>query len=327
MIEIRSVGEEAGSITPSGSPSRGSASFLTTLKKNRQFLVMLIPVTVYLLVFNYAPMAGLILAFKRYIPALGFWKSPWAGLSNFKFLFVSGAFGRILFNTVFYNVIFLVTCQALGMMVAILISELRLRKLNNLLHSLTFFPYFVSYVVVGAIVYNIFSYEFGVFNNLLEAWGAEPVNVYQMPNVWVFILTFLNSWKWVGYTSIIYYTTIVGIDPELYEAAEIDGASTLARIWHITVPYLKVTLLTIVLFQLGSIFKGQFDLFYNVIGNNGQLFEATDVVDTYVFRMLITNFDVGLGTAAGLFQSFFGFLLMMIVNGVVKKVRPQYALF
>jgi putative aldouronate transport system permease protein len=287
---------------------------------------MLAPVIIYFSIFNYLPMSGLILAFKRYNHVDGF-MSPWIGFDNFRFLFVSGAIARVTFNTIVYNLIFLFTCQFIALAVAIVLSEIRCRGFKKVFHSLMFLPYFISFVVVGAIVYNIFNYEFGLLNTILKSLKQEPLNVYDMPNAWIFILTFLNAWKWVGYTSVIYLAGTTTIDPQLYEAAQIDGANIWHRIRYIIFPALFPIMITIMLFQLGSILRGQFELFYNVIGNNGNLFEATDVIDTYVFRMLVFNFDIGMGTAAGLFQSVFGLILIVIVNYFIKRYRRDYALF
>jgi putative aldouronate transport system permease protein len=177
--------------------------------------------------------------------------------------------------------------------------------------------------VLGSIVYNFFNYEFGFLNSFLASLGIERTNVYDDPSAWGFILVFLNAWKWIGYTSVVYPS----IDPSLKEAAEIDGASVWRRIRHITVPSITSTLVVIMLFQLGSILKGQFDLFYNVIGNNGNFFRTTDIIDTFVFRMLVANFDIGMGTAAALFQSVFGLALILAANLLVRKYRNDYALF
>jgi len=296
------------------------------LKKNSIFLLMVAPAIIYFLIFHYLPMSGLILAFKRYNHVDGF-LSPWVGFDNFKFLFVSGAIGRVTFNTIFYNVIFMFTCQFITLGVAIVLSEIRCKGFKKIFHSLMFLPYFISFVVVGAIVYNIFNYEFGLLNTILKSLYKEPINLYEMPNAWILILTFLNTWKWVGYTSIIYLAGTTNINPEIYEAAHIDGANIWLRIRYIIIPSLLPLMITIMLFQLGAILRGQFELFYNVIGNNGTLFEATDVIDTYVFRMLVFNFDIGMGTAAGLFQSVFGLVLILIVNYFIRKYRKDYALF
>ncbi|MBN2441155.1 MAG: sugar ABC transporter permease [Spirochaetales bacterium] len=298
-----------------------------TFGKNFVFILMLSPVLIYFLLFHYLPMSGLVLAFKKYNHTGGIFGSPWVGFDNFRFLFVSGTILRVTFNTVLYNLIFLITCQFLAVVVAIVLNELTSGMFKKIFHSFMFLPYFVSFVVVGAIVYNFFNYEYGMVNTLLKSFGKEPLNVYGLPYIWWFILTGLNTWKWVGYTSIIYLAGVTNIDPQLYEAAKIDGANIWQRIRIITLPAIKPLIITIILFQLGSILKGQFELFYNVIGNNGQLYNATDVIDTYVFRMLVHNFDIGMGAAAGLYQSFFGLILILAANFLVRKYHKDFTFF
>jgi putative aldouronate transport system permease protein len=290
-------------------------------------LLMLLPAIAYFIIFQYIPMAGVLLAFKQYDIRGGFFGSPWVGFANFRFLWASGKLWTVTRNTILYNLAFMFTTHIAAMCVAVFISEMRGKAIKKIGHSLLFLPYFVSFVILGVFVYNMFSYEFGSLNTFLIAVGADPVNVYEHKWAWPFILTFFNLWKWVGYSSIIYLAVVVAIDKQLFEAADIEGANLWQRTFHITVPHLTPTFVIILLLQLGRIMRGQFDLFYNIIGNNSQLFELTDVVDTFVFRSLIYNFDVGMSTAAGLFQSTFGLGAILLVNTIVRRLRPDYALF
>ena len=290
-------------------------------------LLMLLPAIAYFITFLYIPMTGVLLAFKRYDIRGGFFGSPWVGLANFRFLWASGKLWTVTRNTVLYNLAFMLTTHIAAMCVAIFISEMRGKAIKKVGHSLLFLPYFVSFVILGVFVYNMFSYELGSLNTLLVSFGVERVNVYENKWAWPFMLTFFNLWKWVGYSSIIYLAVVVAIDKQLFEAAGIEGASIWQRTWHITIPYLTPTFVIILLLQLGRIMRGQFDLFYNIVGNNSQLFEITDVVDTFVFRSLIYNFDVGMSTAAGLYQSAFGLGAILLVNTIVRRLRPDSALF
>lgn len=190
-----------------------------------------------------------------------------------------------------------------------------------------FLPYFVSYVILGVLVYNMFNYEIGFINTFLESIHAAPVDVYNSPGLWRFLIPLFYMWKWVGYGVVIYLATILGISSEYYEAAEIDGANIFHQIRYITLPLIKPTFIILVLFALGNIMKGQFELFYQLVGTNGNLYSATDIIDTYVNRSLISDFDIGIGTAAGLYQSFFGFILILVVNYLVKRNNAEYALF
>ncbi len=188
-------------------------------------------------------------------------------------------------------------------------------------------PHFVSYVIVGAIAYNIFNPKIGAMNTLLTSLGMQPLDLYTMPEAWPPILIIFNLWKGLGYGTIVYLAAIMGIDREIYQAAKIDGCNIFEEIRHITVPLLKPTFIMLVLFNLGGIMRGQFELFYQLIGNNGILFKTTDVIDTYIFRSLSTNFNVGYSTAAGLYQSVFGLVTVLLVNKLVKRVNPENALF
>lgn len=190
-----------------------------------------------------------------------------------------------------------------------------------------FLPYFISFVLLSVIAYNMFNYESGFVNTVLKRFEAGPVDIYNTPWIWVFLIIIFYLWKNLGYSMVIYLAAITGISDEYYEAARIDGANIFQRIWYITVPMLKPTFVILLLFSLGSIMKGQFDLFYQLIGNNGVLYNATDIIDTYVYRSLKVTFDIGMATAAGLYQSLFGFILIMTVNYIIRKVNEDYALF
>ncbi len=302
-------------------------SFFRNIRDNRVFLVMLLPAILYFVVFLYIPMVGVILAFKDYKYNLGIFGSPWVGFKNFRFLIKSGALLHITENTILYNIAFFLVNDSLAIAVAVFINELIGKFYKKFCQSLMFLPYFISYVVVGAFVYNIFNYEFGILNTFLKSIGKDPVDVYSMPHVWKYIIVFFNTWRWLGYSSVVYLATATSIDPQLYEASKIDGANIWQRTFHITLPHLVSIFVILALFKIGMIVRGQFDLFYNIIGNNAQLFDSTDVIDTYVFRALVYNFDVGMGTAIGLYQSVFGLLLVLVSNYIVKRYREDYALF
>lgn len=190
-----------------------------------------------------------------------------------------------------------------------------------------FLPYFVSWVVVGAIAYNFMNYRFGVVNSTLEMFGKAPIDIYNTAEYWPFILIFFSAWKSVGYASILYLAAITGIDTEMYEAAEIDGANVWQRIIRITIPSLYPTIIILILLALGGIFRGDFGMFYNLVGNNGLLFGATDVIDTYVFRTLLFSNDIGISAAAGFYQSILGFVTVMLANYSVRRYEKDYALF
>ncbi len=301
--------------------------FLAEFKRNKALFAMAVPAVILVLVLAYLPMSGLVLAFKNYRYDLGIFKSPWNGLNNFKFLFSSGTGWRITRNTILYNLLNLITSQCLAVIVAIFITEIHRKLFKKITQTIILLPYFISWVVVGVFVFSIFNYETGLINNIVKSAGGEPINFYGMPIAWPFIICIFNSWKWTGYNSVIYIAAITGIDGEIGEAASIDGANIFQRIRYITLPSIRPTLVTMILLQVGRILRGDFEMFYQIIGLNGQLFNMTDVIDTYVFRSLVTNPDIGMTAAATFYQSVLCFAIIMIVNGIVKKIDEDYALF
>ena len=302
-------------------------SFAAEVKKNRALFVMILPAVLLVLILQYLPMSGLVLAFKNYRYDLGVFGSDWNGFTNFRFLFASGTGWLITRNTILYNLLNLVTSQGLAIIIAIFITEMSGKIFKKFTQSVIFLPYFISWIIVGVFVYNIFNYETGLMNSVLKAFGADPVNVYAMPGVWPFIICIFNSWKWCGYNSVIYIAAIMGVDSAIYEAAAIDGATMFQRVRNITLPSIRPTVITMLLLQVGRILRGDFEMFYQIIGINGQLFNATDVIDTYVFRSLLQNANIGMTAAAALYQSSLCFIIIMIVNAVVKRIDADYALF
>ena len=301
--------------------------FRGEFKKNRVLFFMLLPTVIYFFIFSYLPMTGLYLAFTRFNYDGGIFRSPFIGLENFRFLVMSGDLYNITKNTILYNLAFLVVGNVLQISTAIVLSELSGKYFKKITQSIMFLPYFISFVLLGAFVYGIFNFEFGLFNTILKSFQYKPVDVYADTSAWKFILVAFNAWKGLGYGTVIYLAAIMGISDDYYEAAKIDGANIFQQIRSITLPLLKPTFIILLMFSLGYILKGQFDLFYQIVGNTGNLFQATDIIDTYVFRSLIKSFDFGMGTAAGLYQSLFGFILIMVVNTLIRKVNEDYALF
>lgn len=301
--------------------------FTKEIKRNRTLFLMILPAVLLVFILQYIPMSGLVLAFKNYRYDRGVFGSDWDGLDNFRYLFVSGTGWLITKNTLLYNLLNLITSQFLAIVVAIMISEITGKIFKRVTQSVIFLPYFISWVIVGTFVYNIFNYESGVLNNILTMLGIEKVNVYQMPGIWPVIICVFNAWKWVGYNSIIYIAAITGIDGECFEAASIDGANIFQKIHYITIPSIKPTLIIMLLLQVGHILRGDFEMFYQIVGNNGQLFDATDVIDTYVFRSLMQNSNLGMTAAAAFYQSVVCFVIIMLVNTFVKKIDKDYALF
>ena len=304
-------------------------SFVAEVKKNRALFVMAMPAFLLVLIMQYLPMSGLVLAFKNYRYDLGVFGSEWNGFANFEYLFSSGTGWLITRNTVVYNLLNLVTSQLLAVLIAIFISEINKKIFKKVTQSIIFLPYFISWVIVGVFVYNIFNYETGILNSIVTFFGGEKINMYDASKagIWPWIICLFNSWKWCGYNSVIYIAAITGVDAEIHEAASIDGANIFERIRFITLPSILPTIITMLLLQVGRILRGDFEMFYQIVGNNGQLFNKTDVIDTYVFRSLIQSSNLGMTAAASFYQSVICFATILIVNAIVKHVEEDLALF
>ena len=290
---------------------------------------MLLPGVVIIFIFAYLPMGGMVLAFKQFRYAKGILGSPWTKgiFDNFRFFFISGKAMLVTGNTFTYNLMFIAVNTVLASGFAIILGEIGGRTFKKLTQSVIFLPYFVSWVIVGSIAYNMLNYETGAVNALIKSLNLETVNFYGTPSAWPWLIVFFNAWKGVGYSMVVYLAAVVGIDAQLNEAAEIDGANIFQRVRHVTLPSILPTMVTLVLLDVSKIFRGNFDLFYQLIGKNGALYNATDVIDTFVFRSLIQSSDVGMAAAAGLYQSVLCFATIILVNWIVRRVDSDYALF
>lgn len=289
---------------------------------------MCLPAIVFFIVFAYMPMPGIYLAFVQYDYAKGIFASKFVGLRNFTFLFSSGTLAQITRNTILYNIAFLVLGHLLQITVAILLNEMRSKRVRKINQTLMFIPYFISHVLVGLFVYNLFSYDYGLVNTVIRAFGGTPIQAYASPNMWPFIIVAAVLWQGTGYGSIVYFATLMGIDQEMLEAAEIDGANAWQRIRYMYLPSLKSTVVILMLFAVGGILKGNFGIIYNAVGAmNSVLWPTTDIIETYVYRALMNNFNFSMGSAVSLYQSVLGFILVMVSNYLVKRVEPEHALF
>ena len=298
------------------------------LKEYWPLYLMMLPALLYLLINNYIPMAGMVIAFKKLNFAKGIWASPWAGLKNFKFLFASRDAWVITRNTLLYNVAFILVNMVIGIAIAILITEVKNIKLNKLYQSAILLPFLMSMVILSYIVYALLSAENGLVNNsILPLFHMDPIQWYQKPKYWPAILIIANCWKGVGYGCLIYIASLIGIDPSFYEAARLDGASKWQEITKITLPSLVPTIITLLLLSIGRIFYSDFGLFYQVPMNSGVLVSTTNVIDTYVYRALIEQGNISMSSAAGVYQSLVGFCVVMLSNWIVRKVDKDQALF
>jgi putative aldouronate transport system permease protein len=288
---------------------------------------MALPGLIYLFINNYMPLPGLVLAFKKYNAKKGIFGSDFVGLKNFKYLFTTKDAYIITRNTICYNVVFIIVNTILAIFVAILLAEMTSR-MKKVYQCLILLPYMISMVIVSYLVYGFLSTDNGFLNNtLLPLLGKEPVNWYMEKKYWPFLLTFVNAWKVVGYNSIIYISTILGIDRGIYESAQIDGASKWMQVRKITIPLLKPTVIMLTLLAIGRIFYSDFGLFYQVPQNQGALFAVTNTIDTYVYRGLLELGNMSMASAAGLYQSMVGFVLILGANFLVRRIDKDSALF
>lgn len=298
------------------------------IKRFIPLYLMAVPGMVYLLINNYLPMAGLVIAFKNVDFSKGIFGSDWVGFENFKYLFSTSDAFVITRNTICYNLAFIAINTIMALFLAILLSEVRSRFFTRLYQSVVLLPMLISMVIVSYLVQAFLNVESGFLNkSILPLLGLKPVSWYSEPGAWIFILPLVNLWKGVGFPTVVYYATIVGIDQELYEAATIDGAGVGRQIKSITLPLLIPVIIMTTTLAIGRIFYSDFGLFYQVTLNSGALFDTTNVIDTYVYRGLLQLGDIGMSSAAGLYQSVVGFALVMLANYAVRKVSRENALF
>lgn len=290
--------------------------------------LMALPGILYLLLNNYLPMLGTAIAFKNINYSIGIWRSEWVGFKNFEYLFNSSDAYVITRNTILYNAVFIVMTLVVSVTLAILLNEVRRKAWSRFYQSAMLLPYFLSSVIVAYLVFSMLSLEYGFVNKIILPWlGMEPISWYFEPKYWPYILVLVNTWKSIGYSSVIYVAAIAGIDQEYYEAATIDGANKWQQAKSITLPLLKPVITTLVLLAIGRIFYADFGLFYQVPMNSGVLQPVTNVIDTYVYRGLLQFGDLGMTSAAGLYQSAVGFVLVMVSNLIVRKFNRDQALF
>lgn len=309
------------------SGKRSSSMRSLRRKDNLQLFTLTWPGLILMFLFNYLPMFGLILAFKKFRAVDGIWGSKWVGFKNFEFFFKSGELERLLTNTIGMNLLFLVANTLLTILLALLLFELRNRMAIRVYQTVIFLPFIVSWVVASYAVYANLSDGFGIFNNILRFFGKEPVSWYRTPEYWPYILLICYLWKQMGYGMIIYYGNLMAADTSCYEAAILDGANRFQRAWYISWPVIRPTVIMFFILTLGRVFSADFGLFYYIPKDMSSLYKVTDVIDTYVYRALQGNGDVGMSAAIGLLQSVVGFIVLLISNSVAKRADEGGAVF
>lgn len=299
------------------------------IKTNYSVYLMAFPAMLLLFIFAYMPMFGLLVAFKNYNFTKGIIGSEWATpiLNNFNYLFTQSESLRAVKNTLFLNLMFIVSSLIFEIGLALLMNEIVNQRIRKIIQSITFLPYFISWIVVGVFAYNMFNNDFGAINSILHSVGLNKFDFYGTPEIWPIILVLVARWKVTGYGSIIYMATLTGIDSMLYEAAKIDGATKIQQIRYISLPMLKPTVVILVLLSVGRIMNADFGLFYALTGGSPMLYSTTDVIDTFVYRSLRTTGDIGMASASGFMQSISSFVLVLGSNLIARKVDKDAALF
>ena len=297
-------------------------------KDDKALYVMALPTVIFLIIFCYTPMVGLVMAFQDYNVSLGMFGSKFVGMANFKYLFTTTDAWIITRNTVCYNLAFMVVNNCLAMTMAMLLSELTARRYAKVLQTVYMLPYFLSWTVVAIVVTAFLDRDKGLVNQIIKAMGgAGKTNWYQQKSLWPLLLVGINAWKGVGYGTVLYLAVISGISHDFYEAAVLDGATKLQQAWYITLPQLRMVLCISIILAMGSIFRADFGLFYSVTLDSGRIYAVTDVIDTYIYRGLTKLANVGMSTAAGFYQSLVGLVMLIIANKVVTKIDPDSAMF
>ena len=298
------------------------------LKRFWPLYLMFVPGAIYLFINCYIPMFGIQIAFRQYNARDGVYGSPWCGFKNFEFLFRTNDAFVMVRNTLLYNLVFIVLGTVLAVSVAIILNEVRNHKAKRFYQTVILIPYLISMVIVSYLAFAFLSSSNGYINNsILKTLGLAPIDWYNTPKYWPVILVIINVWKHIGYNMILYYATICGIDHTLYEAAVVDGASRWQQIKNVTLPGLKSTIIILTLMALGGIFRSDFGLFYQVPQDSGPLIGVTQTIDTYVYRGLMQTNNIGMSSAAGVYQSIVGFVLVVTANFIVRKEDSESSLF
>ena len=297
------------------------------LFNSKTLILMCVPAIIYFIAFSYAPLPGIYVAFVNYNYRKGIFGSPFVGLKNFEFVAKSGQLWTLTKNTILFNLAFILLDNLLAVTVAILLKEIQSKTFRKVSQTMMFLPYFISQVLVGLLVFSLLNSDTGFLNVVLTKLGLEPLRLYKTGDPWPFIIILVHLWQKTGYNSVVYFAAIMGIDDSIIEASMIDGANGWQKIRYIILPSLKPTVVILLLFALGGIVKGDFGLFWNLVGRNPILYQKVDIIEMFVYRATVSDFNFSTASAVGLYQSLIGFILVLTVNAIVKKIEPDYSLF
>lgn len=298
-----------------------------TLYQNKTLIIMCIPAIIYFIAFSYMPLPGIYVAFVNYNYRAGIFGSPFIGLRNFEFVAKSGKLWMLTKNTILFNFAFIILDNLLAVVVAILLKEIQSKMFRKVSQTMMFLPYFISQVLVGLLVFSLLNSDTGFLNVVLTRLGMTPLRLYKNGDAWPLIIILVHLWQKTGYNSVVYFAAIMGIDDSIIEASMIDGANGWQKIRHIILPSLRPTIVILLLFALGGIVKGDFGLFWNLVGRNPTLYQKVDIIEMFVYRATVSDFNFSTASAVGMYQSLVGFVLVLTVNTIVKKIEPDYSLF
>lgn len=296
------------------------------LKKNRFLYLMTVPSLIWVVIFSYVPLYGIIIAFKKFSYRKGIWGSEWSGLDNFEFLFNYKNIGKVFYNTIFLNILFIVATTLVSLLLALMFVEIKNKVCNRIVQTVAIFPHFVSWTVVAMCMTAIVG-SGGIVTNVIKSVAGSSPDFYKEAAYWPLILTLVKVWQAAGYGSIVYVAAITGFDQSMYEAAKVDGATRLQCVTRITLPLLKTTAIMLTIMSVGNIFRGDFGMIYAIVRDNSFLYSTTDVIDTFAYRALRELNNLGMSTATSFFQSLVGLILIWITNAITKKVEPDAAIF
>jgi putative aldouronate transport system permease protein len=305
---------------------RSPVSFIGEIRKNFALYLLTVPGLLFFLVFSYLPMGGLVIAFQDFNLIWGIFGSKFSGLANFKFLFVNGTILKVMLNTLYLNILFIIATTMVAVTLAVMFSEIKSAKIKRITQTISILPYFISWAVISLFLRSFLQSDGGIIAMFLKARGVG-VNFYSEPGYWPVLLVVIRIWQGAGYMAVVYIATITGMDTGMFEAARIDGASRMQIIMRITIPYLRPIIILMTLFSVGRIFYGDFGMIYGIVQDNSMLFSTTDVIDTYVYRMLRSMSDYGMATAVGMLQSVFGLAFVYTANRLARKLEPDSAIF
>lgn len=294
------------------------------VKKNWPFLLMLLVPLVFLFIFSYGPMYGVLIAFKRYSPGLGIWGSPWNNFDHFKRMFTDFTFIRALRNTIWISLLKLIFVFPAPIILALFLHEMKSVRFKKVAQIISYLPYFMSWVIVASMAVEIFSPQRGIVNTIISALGAQPIHFLASEKWFVSILVGTDIWKEIGYGAIIYLAAITAVDPTLYEAADLDGASRIDKMIHVTIPTIMPIILVMLILRLGTIMNAGFDQVLNLY--NPAVYSVADIIDTYVYRVGLVNFSFDYSTAVGLFKNIIGLILITGSNWIVRKTTGRQVL-